>query len=420
MESLQPNIEPGLVVAFILLYTILGPLGTLPAVLGVIIILFARSTTFLELTLSEHQNHKHGKGRDVLGQLKAELLRAARKDAASHAAMETAGLRAQIGMLTQEVAKLQDGRSQAKTSLANANGSIKELQALQRTLQTELDAVKKELAESGSSPQQEPQDGKTSEGPIQAPSTARSTRSLESTKSVAIAGFGLNANPSLSGKPGRSVAVVAAQPLSQPAPVKIQLPHQLQNLNPTGSGFRCIGRALASHGGPCGSFSNEYLPQSGREQAAATLRGMRSTNPNDSLFELSSLRDLANNMLCIRHRGGVRYDQSNTIADSWHKALAEQVRDRRESQKVATTTPVKSFTAFTQSTVPTTVVSPIESRPVSPASSVGSTSTAATTPETLDERHRGLTADKPIFEFGKPQRFSFGTPTPAGKDMFRF
>ena len=422
MADVKQQSDSSLIVVLVLLYAALGPLGLLPAALGIAAIVLARSTTFLQFVLDEHEHH-HGKNKgDAVATIKSELLQAIREDISARIAIETSGLKAQISLIGEQLKHVQNAREKSDKSLLEAKHRIVGLQIKHAKLEEELDDTKFELACVKSRLQEKREAEKCSLSGFQkSASLATESSTVSATQTIAKGPTIHTANHSLFGAQSSALpALAVSKPPEVPSPLKIQLPAQLQSLDPTGSGFKCIGRALASHGGPCGSFSNELLPESGRNNAAATLREIRSAHPDDKLFELPALRNLANDMLCIRHRRGVRYDQSGSIAEKWHKDLAEQVRTRREAQKVATSTPVKAFSAFTSSTIPTTLVSPFGSRPASPASSVGSVSTAATTPETFDGRSKTEGGSKPVFDFGTNQSFSFGTPTPGSKDVYKF
>jgi hypothetical protein len=206
---------------------------------------------------------------------------------------------------------------------------------------------------------------------------------------------------------------VEARPQIQP--LKIELPSELARLNPARPGFTCIGRAIATHGGPCRSYSDDFLPKSRLRQAATILDTMQSTT-SGSEFEIQALRDLADMMLCIHHGRGCKYDQVTPIALNWYNALApsrEQLRKRKEA-----VTPVRKL----DDRSPPGTAGSFGSRPISPASSAGeSVSTAATTPDVSDGRNTKTApvADKPSpFLFSAGHTAVFGSPSPAPKVNF--
>lgn len=406
----------GWVVILILIYAIIGTTGLIPAALSIVALVLARSTTVVQFVIREYEDYHGKQGDSPFEKLKTELSKGVRSDVTAQFGLEEAGLKAQIEMINEELRGVQVHYNRAQKQI-EAERVIEELRMSYVRMRKDFDTLQHQLVtlESGLKKKQE-----TVKSPSPATDTASNAGPESTTPTPSISSNVASKAPSIEVfgdlraecktftgvVPPRVLRTTSPTASSQVTPSRVRLPSQLRTLDPTGNDFRCIGRAQRPDR-RCGSYSDEFLPQRGREQAAAALRAMRSQDTNDRVFELTALRDLANNMLCIHHRRGSDYDQTNIIANEWHTELYAEIRRKKEEQKIAITTPAKDFSASTQATMRTSSGSPFNSRPASPASSAGSVSTAATTPDTVDVQSQGSAFSKP---FGTP------TPTPRTKD----
>jgi regulator of replication initiation timing len=150
-------------------------------------------------------------------------------------------------------------------------------------------------------------------------------------------------------------------------------------INPRDSGFTCIG--LTKQKRRCG---NSFLSNNNKADAADVLRQMRSTEPGNTL-ELPSLCELANALLCPRWHNHGTHDQTEPIARSWYRLLADARAAYAEQERYRQTPPVtpemRRPTRYSTGSAKSSF-----SGSVSSTSSSGSyPSTAATTPERDDE-----------------------------------
>jgi hypothetical protein len=310
-------------------------------------------------------------------------------------------LKAQLFMLTESLKTLQNESRAANTGAQESKALAQELRKENDTLRAEIQSLKTKFEA-----RSDLQPATTDDKAPSKTSSASLTKKLEVPKTV-------SPRPSIEFTGVSQTPVAQTEPEPQTQPLRFELPSDLARLNPIRPGFTCIGRAVATHGGPCRSYSNEYLPKERLRQAANTLDNMQSNTPGNN-FELYALRDLADKMLCIHHGRGCKYDQVDSIAQRWYDGLAparEQLRKRRQ----AATTPIRGTT---ERLSPGSARSE-GSRPTSPASSAGgSVSTAATTPDVFDDRSVRTDTDKRPFIFGVGQSVSFGSPSPAPRSSF--
>jgi hypothetical protein len=444
---------PGLAIAFVLIYAIIGPAGLLPTVLCLIALTLARVTPVLEFLLNEHESYHGSTGGSLYRKLKEELFLSIRKDLVAQLETQKADLLEQVAPINEELDCLRREAGISQGLLAKANTDNDQLRASQLKARKDIDALRLELERVKRDLEANKDNEKAVAALLQSASLPLAKDgTLASNKETSKPTAATNATPftfgavtpaativpfSFSGLTSKqpeatqtpsseditrkskingsnaaingSPAFVQGQPITPPKeadnptfpslgtptshakptpqpPISltIQLPTQLQRLDPTRSGFKCIGRAIASHGGPCGSFSDQYLPQSGRRAAAETLKEMRAPNPSAHLFERALLKKLADNMLCIRHCSGTRHDQSGDFAQDWYDDLEEareQLRRWKDGQKFAAAPPSEMM--WTQSTSAPWVFS---AQPMSPASSVTSMSGDAGDDETMYDR----------------------------------
>jgi hypothetical protein len=410
------GLEPSHMLLLVLIYTILGPFGVTPAAIGIVAIYLARSTPILDFVINEYEAYHGKRERQQFEHLKSEVTEKIRRDVSAQYKTEHAGLKAQVGMLTEELRILRGDPTTKTTTFAEYNASVKELRRSQGLLQGEIKLLKAKIEALETAAKQQSAEklahvpAGTSAVPLD--KSFGVSKPLSPIKSVGL--FPVSAPKKAPEPPIKSVdffQVSAPKKDPEPSieePLHIELPPGLKHLDPTGFGFTCIGRALGTHGGSCGSYSDEFLPKRKLAQAGATLAIMKSSTPG-STFELHALRDLADKMLCKHHGRNCGYDQVDGIARKWYDALAparEQVRQRE--QKVFT--PMKSLlgSAGTPGT--------LGSRPVSPAfSDSGSVSTAATTPDTSDGQSVRAGAEKRPFVFGAGHTVNFGSPSPPSR-----
>lgn len=396
MEMENKPIEPAQVLLLVLIYAILGPIGLTPAAIVIAAILFARATPILNFITSEYESF-HGKPKDErLEKVRSELTESIRQASVQHKT-ESAGLKAQLGMLTQQLVSVNDILEKRTKDITDFTLRLSQQRKDNQTLQAEVKELKAriEILEIDS---KQGILATTTAVPAKVPVVAPETKPAAST------------TPKILFQEPTPQKQAEPKPQPQLPPFKAELPLQLQTIDPTSSGFRCIGVARGSHGGGCGSYSYEYLPFHKRQTAMTTLTTMRSSNPGQTL-EIDALHDLAHNMLCKHHCRGGSYSQVNEIAERWYNALAPARKQLKEREQILST-PIKREASGR--TVPDSV-SPVRSRSVSPASSCGSVSTAATTPEAVESQGSKLNATNSPFIFS-----AGGSPSPAPRQTSLF